>query len=932
MQIHPDFQASLRKVFWLLFSFAALLLLVFQLPPLPALTFDAPLHTALEIIAIVMSMMVAGVCRGAHSQHASRTFTRMAGLFLGVALLDLLYALSFPGMPTPAATSEIGLRLLIIGLYLGAAISLLRQMRVAQSSNPAVLLGAIGAIVLGELAFLLLPGSGGVSNLLVHFIKVAACAVIYHHIFADSLTAPYQQNAAARKKAEAIEANRAQVRTLVASTAPLPVVLDAVLTSIELQHEELLACFLLREPGTGKLGVMAPGRLPPSFVKALTTLPPDARGGDGALRAADQPPCYVPIQGDARWLALHEMARAAGLHGCWTEAIIATNGDLLGKLLVFRRDLEPAPEPREIANIHAELQVAVIVIDRRRTEALHRASEHRYRLLFEHSLDGVLHTRPDNAAILHANPAACAMFGMSEDELRDNPRGDIADLSDARLAAILAERDATGAARGETTMKRADGSRFEAELSCSTYLDEAGQPTGCVVIRDITERKRAEAEMNKLAFFDPLTRLPNRRLLMDRMALTLAKSRRATQHGAVLFIDLDHFKNINDARGHATGDALLKLVAQRLLSMLREEDTVARIGGDEFVVLASALADNAEAAARSAMGIAEKVREALEQPFVIDSQPYSSGGSIGLTVFPKGEQSVDDILREADTAMYGAKSAGRNRIAFFESTMQAEVETRFALEAELAQALNMAQLSMVLQPQFDHAGQPIGAELLMRWQHPQRGAISPAQFIPIAEETGLILKMGDWVLRQGCATLNRMREENRLLPLSINVSPRQFYQHDFIKRVTQILAETGAPAGYLVFEVTEGLLIKNLDDTIARMHELAALGIRFSIDDFGTGYSSLAYLRRMPLYELKIDRSFVQELPGNGNDAAIVQSILAMARHLRLRVIAEGVETREQADFLAANSCDGMQGYLLARPVGIDVWFRDDYSPPVNGL
>jgi EAL domain-containing protein (putative c-di-GMP-specific phosphodiesterase class I) len=293
-----------------------------------------------------------------------------------------------------------------------------------------------------------------------------------------------------------------------------------------------------------------------------------------------------------------------------------------------------------------------------------------------------------------------------------------------------------------------------------------------------------------------------------------------------------------------------------------------------------------------------------------------------VTLLPKDGQTADDLLREADTAMYRAKHAGRNRIAFFEAEMQLEVEGRLGLENDLAQAIGTAQLSMLMQPQFNCDGKPIGAEMLMRWMHPVRGAISPAAFIPVAEASGLILELGDWVVRQGCDALLRLQQADQLVPISINVSPSQFRQRDFVERVRGILAESGAPASQLIFEVTEGLLIDNLDETILRMHELAAMGIRFSIDDFGTGYSSLAYLRKLPLYELKIDRSFVMDTPADAGSTAIVQSILAMAAHLHLHVVAEGVETTEQADFLRAAGCAAMQGYLFARPMQLDAWLQ----------
>jgi diguanylate cyclase (GGDEF)-like protein/PAS domain S-box-containing protein len=477
--------------------------------------------------------------------------------------------------------------------------------------------------------------------------------------------------------------------------------------------------------------------------------------------------------------------------------------------------------------------------------------------------------------------------------------------------------------RAELINYTKSGEEFWLELDIVPIADETGHFTHWVAVGwDITERKKAEAHIHRLAFFDALTGLPNRRLLLDRIGLLLANVRRSKMVSAVLFIDLDHFKYINDARGHAVGDSLLKHVAMQLSNVLREADTVARIGGDEFVVLISALAEDVNAGALAAMAVAEKVRDAIAQPFDFEGQPYSPHGSIGVTLLTKEEQTADDLLREADMAMYQAKAAGRNRIAFFESTMQSEVEKRLTMERDLAQAIVTEQLEMYLQPQVNHAGHPVGAELLIRWTHPVYGPVSPATFIPFAEESGIIVRLGEWILRQACSMLLRLAEAGRPLPLSINVSPRQFRQTDFVDRVRAVLTETGASASQLIFEVTEGLLIENLEDTIARMHELSTLGIRFSIDDFGTGYSSLSYLKKLPLYELKIDKSFVQETPNDPNDTAIVQSILSMAKHLGLRVVAEGVETREQADFLVASGCDCLQGYLFARPMPISEWLN----------
>jgi diguanylate cyclase (GGDEF)-like protein len=430
----------------------------------------------------------------------------------------------------------------------------------------------------------------------------------------------------------------------------------------------------------------------------------------------------------------------------------------------------------------------------------------------------------------------------------------------------------------------------------------------------IEARDRTAAEIKQLAFYDPLTGLPNRRLLLDRLAGLLASSERNGTISAVMFVDLDRFKFINDARGHATGDAVLKHAAERLSLLVRKVDTVARIGGDEFVVLLAHLAPEMTSACSAAQLVADKIRVHLAEGFDIDGQVYLSSASIGVSLLPRFGRSADDLLREADTAMYRAKASGRNGVAFFEAAMQAEVERRLTLERDLAEAIDGRQLSMHFQPQFDHGGRLHGAELLMRWQRSDGSMVPPATFIPLAEETGMIVRLGMWALREACRAQRQMAAGGHALPLSVNVSPHQFRQPDFVQQVRQTLHEGGMAPTLLILEVTEGLLIDKLDDTVARMHELAALGVRFSIDDFGTGYSSLAYLKKMPLYELKVDRSFMQDTPYDPSSTAIVQSILAMARHLGLRVVAEGVETRAQADFLAANGCDAMQGFLLARP------------------
>ncbi|WP_296000184.1 bifunctional diguanylate cyclase/phosphodiesterase [Rugamonas sp.] len=505
--------------------------------------------------------------------------------------------------------------------------------------------------------------------------------------------------------------------------------------------------------------------------------------------------------------------------------------------------------------------------------------------------------------------------------LLQGPATDAATL--ARLAHAMAHAEAV---RAELLNYTRGGEPYWVETELVPFADEGGKHTHWVAVeRDITQRKRAEDDIHRLAFYDVLTALPNRRLLMDRLTQLLAGAVRGATFSAVLFVDLDRFKFINDARGHATGDALLQHAAARLAQLVRKADTVARIGGDEFVVLLADVgraADGLVHAGHAARLVAEKIRDALARDFDIDGQHYSSSASIGVTLLPRGGQSAADLLREADTAMYRAKAGGRNGVVFFEAAMQADVERRLTMENELAQALAHGALEMHYQPQVDRHGRVAGAELLMRWRRADGSMVPPAQFIPVAEESGLIVALRLWALRQACAAVLRLAEAGHRIALSVNVSPSQFRQPDFVAQVRAALRDSGAPAQQLIFEVTEGLLVDKLDDTVARMGELAALGIRFSIDDFGTGYSSLAYLKKMPLYELKIDRGFIQGTPADADGTAIVQAILAMARHLRLRVVAEGVETRAQADFLIGADCDCLQGYLYARPDTLDQLLR----------
>ena len=455
---------------------------------------------------------------------------------------------------------------------------------------------------------------------------------------------------------------------------------------------------------------------------------------------------------------------------------------------------------------------------------------------------------------------------------------------------------------------------------CIHVLERATPEGGWVITyHDVTDLRRANEEIEHLAFYDPLTGLPNRRLLLDRLGQAPVLSQRSGKVGALLFLDLDHFKDLNDTLGHEVGDELLQEVAQRLLANVRVADTVARLGGDEFVVMLSELSTSTQEAAAMAQRIGEKILRGLSEPYLLRGHTHQGAASIGATLFGASAQSASELLRQADIAMYQVKARRGNALCFFDPKMQTAINDRAQLEADLRQALITQQLVLHYQPQASLQGEVVGAECLLRWQHPQRGMVPPGQFIAVAEESDLILHIGQWVLHSACTQLARWQEQPQWahLQLSVNVSARQFRQSDFVHQVIETLQVTGARAHLLTLELTESLVLDNVEDAIDKMHQLRTKGVRFSVDDFGTGYSSLAYLTRLPLHQLKIDQSFVRNLGSRPSDDVIVQTIIGMGRNLDLEVIAEGVETEAQKAILAGHGCDLYQGYLLARPMPV---------------
>lgn len=525
--------------------------------------------------------------------------------------------------------------------------------------------------------------------------------------------------------------------------------------------------------------------------------------------------------------------------------------------------------------------------------------------------------------ILKVNPAFTETTGYALDEiLGQTPSILKSGRHDKTFyAAMWNSINQTGGWTGEVWDRRKNGEIYPKLLNIAAVKDSNGAVTNYIGTHfDITLRKQAEERINTLAFFDQLTGLPNRTLLVDRLNQAMSGSARSRAFGALLFIDLDNFKTINDTLGHDVGDLLLKLVAARLTSCVRSCDTVARLGGDEFVLMLVGLSFSASGAASQVDVVGDKVLRSLNEPYRLRDSLWHSTPSIGVTLFRGQETNIDDLLRQADIAMYKSKAAGRNAIHFFDPEMETAMIKRADLESDLRTALHQDQFVLYYQPQIRNGTELIGAEALVRWRHPSRGMVSPVDFIPLAEETGLILPLGQWVLEAACQQLALWASHPQLadLNVAVNVSAHQIRDSNFVGQVLDVLGRTGANPHSLKLELTESLMVENVQDIIGKMSALKALGVRFALDDFGTGYSSLSYLKQLPLNTLKIDRSFVLDVLVDPNDAAIARTIVTLAQSLDLSVIAEGVETREQMEFLADIGCRIYQGYFFSKPLPID--------------
>ncbi|HSV51438.1 MAG TPA: EAL domain-containing protein [Burkholderiaceae bacterium] len=656
-------------------------------------------------------------------------------------------------------------------------------------------------------------------------------------------------------------------------------------------------------PTAQTIAVVSDGEERSNFEYAL-------EGTPGAnLLAADS---YVVPERVAEQFPRAALLSKLGVQACVGRRLDSSSGQPLGVLSVLFR--EPLKQPEfVISTLQIFAARAAAELERQEADARIRDQAS----LLDKAQDAIL-VRSIDHRILYWNKSAERLYGWASDEVLGHS---VLPLLYRDLSAFLAACATTvkhGEWNGEIVQHCRDGRELVVEGRWTLVRNEHGEPQSILAINtDISQRKANELQIQKLAFFDPLTTLPNRMLLMDRLQHALMASARSGRGGALLFIDLDNFKTLNDTLGHDKGDLLLQQVAQRLTACVREADTVARLGGDEFVVMLEELSESEREVAVQARVVGEKILAALSMPYVLAGYEHQSTSSIGVAPFSEQHQSVGELLKQADLAMYQSKSAGRNTLRFFDPGMQAVVSARAALEVDLRQALAQDEFLLYYQPQFNEPGRVTGVEALVRWKHPQRGMVSPAEFIPLAEETGLIMPLGRWVLETACTLLAtwHARAATAALTLAVNVSPRQFRHPDFVDQVVSVLHSTGANPLNLKLELTESLLVDDMEVTIAKMSALKALGVGFALDDFGTGYSSLSYLKRLPLDQLKIDQSFVHDVLSDPNDAVIARTIIALGQSLGLDVIAEGVETEAQRAFLARHGCNAYQGYLFSRPM-----------------
>ena len=903
-----------------------------------------PLHTLLETIAIVIAMLVFAIGWNSCSRSLSGNIVLLSCIFFAVGWLDFSHTVSYKGMPdfiTPSSVEKgldfwlaarflaslallavairpwhpfvfTGTRYLLMGMgivvvlfinwivllhpeltphtfiegqgltpykknleYLFITLNIItawllwRRMRKPQPFNVALLFGAVCVMAMSELFFTMYATTTDIFNVLGHTYKVIAYLLIYRAIVVESIEIPYHRLDEARQSlALAVQASNTglwdwDIRN------------DRVNFSVEWKAQLGYHPTELAHHITTWESLLYPEDKARALSQVQSFMASPKKDYEEEFRMCHRDGSYrwILSRGQKQYDAKGNVIRLVGTHVDMTE----------------RKRSE------------AELRIAAVAFE---------------------SHESMLITNADGM-ILKVNQAFIDETGYTEkDVIGKRPSLLRSGRHNEDFYRNMWETiQHTGSWQGEVWDRRKNGDVYPKWLTITAVKGKDGAVTHYVGSHiDISERKSAEEKIQHLAFYDALTSLPNRRLFQDRLSHALASSVRSGQLGALLFLDLDNFKILNDTLGHDVGDMLLQQVAQRLTSCIREGDTVARLGGDEFVVMLEGLSEQASESAAQAKYVGEKILFFLNHTYQLSTHKYHGTPSVGVTLFGEQTDSVDSLIKQADIAMYQAKKSGRNALCFFDAKMQEEINTRAALEDELRNALNNQEFHLYYQIQVDGNQRPLGAETLIRWMHPKHGLVPPAQFIPLAEEAGLILSIGQWVLETACAQLKAWErdEVTRNLVLAVNVSAVQFKQVDFVVQVQKVIQRHGINPMKLKLELTESMLVDNVENIIVTMQTLKDVGIQFSLDDFGTGYSSLQYIRQLPLDQLKIDQSFIRDMASDSGDHAIVRTIIAMANSLDIDVIAEGVETEEQQRLLHHLGCNHYQGYLFSKPVPIE--------------
>jgi diguanylate cyclase (GGDEF)-like protein/PAS domain S-box-containing protein len=730
---------------------------------------------------------------------------------------------------------------------------------------------------------------------------------------------------------EALSGQRAiaekRLLEMVSTGEPLERVLHLLVREIEALSSGLLCSVLLLD-GEGRLRAAAAPSLPAQYNAAIDGLAiGPAVGSCGTAAWRGELVIVSDIAADPLWAEYRAAALSNGLRACWSIPINSSAGKVLGTFAAYYR------EPREPDRAHLELletarHIAGIAIERARTQAALEKQHGELQTALD-SLPAMICYADTGMRFVHANRPYAEWLGCEREALRGRHIREI--VGEEAFATMLPYLDQVLAGREvryERRQRGHDGVPRDFEVHYVPHRDGSGAVCGYfVMLTDVTERKKDEALLHFLANHDQLTSLPNRTLFNEHLTLAVAHAERCGEKLAALFIDLDRFKNVNDSLGHESGDLLLQQVARRFRARLRESDVVARLGGDEYTVLLRSVQGSEDVSA-----CAQKLLDALAEPFEVHGHELYVTCSIGISLFPDDARDPASLLKNADIAMYRAKDQGKNAYQFYSSEVTAARFEHLMLETSLRRALERAEFVLHYQPIVElRTLRVAGMETLLRWQHPDHGMVSPARFIPLAEETGLILPIGQWVLEQACLQARKFAAAGHPdLVVSVNLSPKQFRQPDLSRSVARALEAAGLPPDKLTLEVTEGSVMDNADVAVRTLHELKAMGIGISIDDFGTGYSSLSYLKRFPIDSLKIDQSFVRDITTDPDDAAITSAVVALGHSLRLNIVAEGVETEEQLQFLRDLDCHAAQGYLFGRPAAADAFAQALASSPLR--